>query len=307
MTTDYRQVARQYAERYGIDPDLFERQIGAESNFNPRAGSPAGAQGIAQIMPTTAKGWGVDPHDPVASLDAAAKAMSKYVKQYGSYRNALVAYNAGPGRVGKPLYGETAKYIQKIMGGAADKHAAAPAAAAGGGYGLTSASPAEFTPSTGYSKLFAGGSKGDEWFGGFLDHSISGARARQAETSVAPAAVAAPGGGHAAPVIQGGAGSDYKGIIALGSKFGLKIQGDFQTTGGKHSAHSLHYAGKAVDFGDANNSQAEMLAFANYAKANPGQFKELFFNPLGWGIKNGKIIKGLKVAGHDDHLHAAVF
>lgn len=114
---NWRQYARAAARRYGYDPDLFEAQIEQESNFNPDAVSPAGARGIAQIMPGTAKGWGVDPSDPRASLDAAAKNMAAYRKKYGSVRDALIAYNAGPGRVGKPLYDETRNYIERIMGG----------------------------------------------------------------------------------------------------------------------------------------------------------------------------------------------
>jgi hypothetical protein len=114
---DYRAAARRAAKRNGIDPNIFLRQIKQESGFNPTARSGAGAIGIAQIMPATARGWGVDPTDPIASLNAAAKHMGEYVKQYGSYRNALIAYNAGPGRVGKPLYGETANYIKTILSG----------------------------------------------------------------------------------------------------------------------------------------------------------------------------------------------
>lgn len=138
---DYRALARQKAKKYGLDPELFARQIGAESGFNPRAVSPAGARGIAQIMPATARGWGVNPDDPDAALDAAAKNMAKYVQQYGNWRDALTAYNAGPGAVGKPLYRETRAYISKILGGtnptASKSHAparepAAPAETGGG-------------------------------------------------------------------------------------------------------------------------------------------------------------------------------
>lgn len=115
-STSYESVARKAAQKYGLNPNVFVRQIRQESGFNPRAVSPAGARGIAQIMPATARGWGVNPDDPVASLDAAAKNMARYVRQYGSYRDALVAYNAGPGAVGKPLYAETSGYVSKILG-----------------------------------------------------------------------------------------------------------------------------------------------------------------------------------------------
>src|SRR5215472_1553034 len=62
---DYRVLAKADAEAVGIDPALFQRQIEAESGFNPRAVSRTGALGIAQIEPTTAASWHVDPHDPV--------------------------------------------------------------------------------------------------------------------------------------------------------------------------------------------------------------------------------------------------
>lgn len=104
------------ARRYGLDPHVFKRQIKQESGFNPGAVSPAGAIGIAQIMPATAAGWGVDPHDPDASLDAAAKNMASYIKKYGGMKNALIAYNAGPGAIGKKLPAETINYINTILG-----------------------------------------------------------------------------------------------------------------------------------------------------------------------------------------------
>jgi len=115
----YVEVARAAAEAAGIDPDLFVRQIAAESGFNPNARSPAGAIGIAQIMPATARGWGVDPRDPVASLYAAARAMANYLRQFGGdWRLALAAYNAGPGNARRALrsFPETRAYVQRILG-----------------------------------------------------------------------------------------------------------------------------------------------------------------------------------------------
>jgi hypothetical protein len=101
-------------------PRLFVRQIAAESSFNPCAGSPAGAVGIAQIMPGTSSSWRVDPYDPKAALDAAAAHMGTYERELGSYPVALAAYNAGPGAVarfhGVPPYPETQRYVEKIMG-----------------------------------------------------------------------------------------------------------------------------------------------------------------------------------------------
>jgi hypothetical protein len=115
---NYRAAARRAARRYGLDPRVFVRQIQQESGFDPSAVSPAGATGIAQIMPATARGWGVNPRDPIASLNAAAKNMARYVKQYGSYENALRAYNAGPGAIqASKGYAETNNYVRTILGG----------------------------------------------------------------------------------------------------------------------------------------------------------------------------------------------
>ena len=118
---DLRAVARQAAISAGFDPEIFDRQIMAESGFDPDAHSPAGARGIAQITPATAQSWGVDASDPVAALQAAAQHMAGYVKKYGDYSMALAAYNAGPRAVerygGVPPFAETRNYVAKILGG----------------------------------------------------------------------------------------------------------------------------------------------------------------------------------------------
>lgn len=115
---NYKRVARRKAKKYGLDPGVFVRQIQQESGFNPTISSPAGAQGIAQIMPATAKGWGVNPLKPREALDAAAKNMASYVMKYGSYENALRAYNAGPGAIqASKGYSETNNYVKTILGG----------------------------------------------------------------------------------------------------------------------------------------------------------------------------------------------
>lgn len=119
----FQDYARQAAQRAGIDPDIFVRQIQQESGFNPTAKSPAGAIGIAQFMPGTAAGMGIDPTDPYAALDAAAKMDAQHLKQYGGdWSKVLAAYNAGPGAVekygGVPPFEETQRYVANILGGA---------------------------------------------------------------------------------------------------------------------------------------------------------------------------------------------
>jgi hypothetical protein len=114
--------ARQAALRAGVDPDIFSRQIQQESGFNPSAKSPAGATGIAQIVPQYHPG--VDPTDPYASLDYAANLMKSNLGKYGGdYAKALSAYNAGAGAVdrygGVPPFEETQRYVNTILSGQA--------------------------------------------------------------------------------------------------------------------------------------------------------------------------------------------
>lgn len=117
-----KEIARQKARTYGVNEDIFLRLVGAESGWNPRAKSGAGAMGLVQLMPGTAQGLGVsDPYDPVQSLTGGARYLSQQLKRFGSYDKALAAYNAGPGNVerygGIPPFKETQNYVKKILGG----------------------------------------------------------------------------------------------------------------------------------------------------------------------------------------------
>lgn len=111
-------------------------------------------------------------------------------------------------------------------------------------------------------------------------------------------------GGATGQVRVGGKGS-YKGLIELGKRFGLNIQGEAQTTGGNHTKGSYHYQSRAVDFGDATNSPERMNALASYVRQHPSQFKEFFWAPAGFSVKNGKVVKGNIAGGHEDHIHVA--
>ena len=112
----YRPYAALCATDYGVPVNLFCRQIDQESGYQPDAESPAGAIGIAQIVP--AYHPTVDPHDPVASLNYAAGLMQSFYAQYSSWLLALVAYNGGQGAVdawqrGEP-YEESVRYVRAI-------------------------------------------------------------------------------------------------------------------------------------------------------------------------------------------------
>ena len=110
------------ALRHNVPMDLLAAQLYAESNFNPFARSPAGAQGIAQFIPGTARAYGLsDPFDPEQAIDAQARLMADLLKQFGGKPAlALAAYNAGAGAVrrhgGIPPYAETRGYVAKILG-----------------------------------------------------------------------------------------------------------------------------------------------------------------------------------------------
>lgn len=116
----YREPILRSAARWGVLPALMAGQLMAESGFDPGAGSPAGAQGIAQFMPGTAAAYGLaDPYDPVAAIDAEAHLMHDLLQQFGSPELALAAYNAGPAPVEAcrciPPYPETQAYVTRIL------------------------------------------------------------------------------------------------------------------------------------------------------------------------------------------------
>ncbi|HEX3562855.1 MAG TPA: transglycosylase SLT domain-containing protein [Solirubrobacterales bacterium] len=116
----YRDPLIRSAARWNVSPGLLAAQLMAESGFNPRAVSPAGALGIAQFIPSTARSYGLrDPFDPVASIDAQAHLMSDLLRRFHSVPLALAAYNAGSGAVAAcncvPSYPETRAYVARIL------------------------------------------------------------------------------------------------------------------------------------------------------------------------------------------------
>src|SRR5215217_6660228 len=109
------------AQRHGIDPALLAGLVRQESNFDPTAGSPAGARGLTQLMPGTAAGLGVtDVTDPQQSLEGGAKYLKQQLDAFGGdVTKALAAYNAGPGAVqrygGVPPFPETQNYVRIVQ------------------------------------------------------------------------------------------------------------------------------------------------------------------------------------------------
>jgi cell wall-associated NlpC family hydrolase len=104
--------------KYGVSPALLAAVARAESNFRPDARSGAGAQGLMQFMPATAKGLGVNPLDPASAIDGAARYLKANIDKFGSVDLAIAAYNAGAGAVSKyggiPPYAETQTYVTRV-------------------------------------------------------------------------------------------------------------------------------------------------------------------------------------------------
>lgn len=113
-------VARAAAAQHGVPEELFLRLVHQESRWNAGAVSPAGARGLAQLMPETAALLGVNPDDPRQNLEGGARYLRMMYDRFGSWRLALAAYNAGPGAVeqhnGVPPYAETTNYVRVILG-----------------------------------------------------------------------------------------------------------------------------------------------------------------------------------------------
>lgn len=108
------------ASKYNIDPNLIKAIVQAESGFNPNAVSSAGAQGLMQLMPSTARGLGVtNSFDINQNIDGGTKYIKEKLDQFKDPRLALAAYNAGPNSVikynGIPPYPETQNYVNTVM------------------------------------------------------------------------------------------------------------------------------------------------------------------------------------------------
>ncbi|GAB1694691.1 transglycosylase SLT domain-containing protein [Krasilnikovia sp. M28-CT-15] len=116
----YADLFMQAGAKYHVSPKLLAAVAKVESGYNPKAVSPAGAQGLMQLMPSTARGLGVDnSFDPAQAIDGGAKLLAHNLKEFKSLPLALAAYNAGGGAVHKyggiPPFAETQAYVPKVQ------------------------------------------------------------------------------------------------------------------------------------------------------------------------------------------------
>jgi len=131
-STPFQNEVTQASEQYGVDPNLINAVMRAESNYDPNVISPAGAQGLMQLMGGTAKDLGVeDPFDPGQNIRGGTQYLSQLMKQHGGdIDRTLASYNWGPGNVrrmgmeGMPP--ETQEYLKRVKGFMGEEPSAMP-------------------------------------------------------------------------------------------------------------------------------------------------------------------------------------
>lgn len=328
---DLRGLARIAAQKYGVPPELFLRQLQQESGFNPKAVSPAGARGVAQFMPATARGMGVNlyDNDPRDDILGSARLMAQHLKTFGNYEDAAEAYNAGPGAVVRgpgAKYAETRNYIAAIMGGGAraPQQAAAPP-------------PVAATPRSALegvlgqrqinAKALLGALYNPQRRAAVLAGKMPPAvdyqrlagmltQARSApQVGVPDLGSADPHAGHDhGPIATGPTQfaadptGGYGWAQDIAKRYGLQVTSTLRDaskqariyggTGKRAQFTSRHLVPGAA--ADISGSPEQMRRLAEWA-GRSGLFAEVFYDP--WGqFDNGKYSpKG--IGGHDDHVH----
>lgn len=120
LDAPFQEAIAEAAERHGLDVKLLHALVLTESGYRPDAISPAGAAGLTQLMPATARELGVeDRFDPIENLRGGADYLARQLRRFEDLRLALAAYNAGPARVAAlgriPHIKETQEYVETVV------------------------------------------------------------------------------------------------------------------------------------------------------------------------------------------------
>jgi hypothetical protein len=313
----YVKQADAVARKYGIPRALFRKLIQAESGWNPNAVSPAGAMGLGQLMPATAKGLGVDPRDPMQNLDGAARYLSGQFKRFKKWDLALAAYNAGPGAVEKyggiPPYKETQGYVRKITAGGVGNVLKGGQPAQAPVVRQTTSSPAIPQQAFGtLNEIFQRVGLNPLKIVGDLPLSVPGRGAAppSAATPAAPAQTLPKGKVPRLPKLDLALH-----LIQKAQEMGLTVRENPYVDGVDpvHVKGSDHYrvvgkrGGKKVGAGaDVSGDPAAMRAFFEYASRYAGKgLKDLFHDPAGYSFDNGRRWDKT-IGGHGKHVHWSV-
>jgi hypothetical protein len=265
-----RAIALAAARAYGINPGIFLRQIKQESGFKTIIGSPAGAQGVAQFMPATARGMGVNPNNPRSALYGAARMDAQNLAKYHNWRDVLSLYNSGRGWSSGRQIGETRNYVASILAGARAGAAAAPAAGVAG------------TPGTPALLATPGSFQGPS---------------RQALARLAATRARTRGGLGMALIAASQASSSGRPMDVTSLLAAVEANRNAQSA----TAPDRWVPGTPGIPGTPGTPGTAAVPAGGGGKKG-GPIEELFYDPLG-AIKNGAKIA--PIGGHRDHVHFA--
>lgn len=322
----YNAWATQAARQYGVPVGVFKSLITHESGWNPRARSPVGALGIAQFMPDTARGLGINPLNPRQAIFAAAKYLAGKIHHYGDVRLALASYNAGDGAVQKyggiPPFKETQDYVHKIMRDAPHYGGVSGSAGTGAvpGFTVTRPSAPDFrSAALANLEQMTSQHHADPLFG--LQNILEAVKNAGTETTHVPGTpgTEAPHGPWA-KYVRMASGADRGGVHTvapikqfvgeLGSSLGRPLT---ITTGTNHNEYvvgtqrqSAHWTGHAVDISMSGKALTRAgqraLILAGMPAAQARKIRGGLFNVGGYQI----IFNTNEGGNHFNHLHVGL-
>jgi hypothetical protein len=318
----YIRWADEAARAHGIDPGVLKSLISHESGWKRNARSPAGALGIAQFMPETAKGLGINPLNPKQAIFGAAKYLAGKIHHYGDVRLALASYNAGDGAVKKyggiPPYAETQNYVKNIMRDAAHYGSTgAPQTSPGVEITAPNAPDLAGVALANLGQISSQGGHVDPMFG--LQNLVSAIAEAGSTTTKVPGTQAAPSGDWG-KYVRLAAGADRKdahtaaGVKQFVGELGASLGRPLTiTTGTNHNEfvvgtqrESAHWTGHAADISMSGKALTRAgrraLILAGMSPKQAAKIKGGLFNIGGYQI----IFNTNEGGNHFNHLHVGL-